>query len=154
MPNANVAPASTRVRNQVRSQVPSAPADMPQARLCQMPAAMAIANTATATGMARLHGYWPCSARYSTVPVNISARIDSASHGQIQPPLKASSVTATSAASAAPTSRGTPDQPRCVQRVAEVGLRQEAADRHRGGRERQRVPTAAAVDAGHEQRGE
>ena len=42
------------------------------------------------------------------VPVNIRARIDRASHGQIQPPLKASSAIATTAASAAPTIRDMP----------------------------------------------
>ena len=40
--------------------------------------------------------------------MNIRARIDSASHGQIQPPLKASSAIATTAAMAAPISRDTP----------------------------------------------
>ncbi len=42
------------------------------------------------------------------VPVNIRARIDRASQGQIQLPLKASSVIATTAASAAPSSRDMP----------------------------------------------
>src|SRR5207237_3469380 len=65
-------------------------------------------NTRTVTYSARRQGNWPASARYSIVPVNISAKMVKVSQGATKPLLKTMTSSPVTAASTAPTMRVRP----------------------------------------------